>query len=108
MSLPTKRLRHRMKLQADTSTDGAEDPSYTDYATGIPCDIKPVTGGERYLGKQLQAETTLAILTRYNDNFLPTMRAVNEETSVNYAINRLIDVDGRQHFWLIEATEVVV
>ena len=108
MSLPTKRLRHRMKLQADTSTDGAEDPSYTDYATGIPCDIKPVSGLEYRYAKQLQAIATIGILTRYNANFLPTMRAVNEETSVNYAINRLIDVDGRQHFWLIEATEVVV
>ena len=106
--IPTRRLRHRIKLQSDTSTDGAEDPSYTDYATNIPADVKPVTGGERYLGKQLQAETTLAILPRYNENFNPSMRAVNEETSKNYDINRMIDVDGRQHFWLIECTEVVI
>lgn len=94
-------------MQSDTSADGAEDPTYTDFAVGIPADIKPVTGGERYLAKQLQAETTIAILTRYRSDFTPDMRAVNEETSVNYDINRLIDVDGRQHFWLIEATEVI-
>lgn len=97
-----------MTFKQDTSADGAEDPSYTDYLANVPCDIKPVTGGERYLGKQMQAETTVAILTRYYDGLLPNMRAVNDVTADIYEINRMIDVDGRQRKWLIECTEVIV
>ena len=108
MSLSTKRLRHRITFHEDTSADGAEDPTYSSFAAAIPADVKPVTGSERYLGKQLQAETNFAILTRWRSDVDPSMRIVNDETSVNYEINRMIDLDGRQHFWLIEATEVVI
>ena len=101
-------MRHHVTFKSDTSADGAEDPSYTDFLAKVPCDIRPVTGGERYLGKQLQAETTVLIITRYNSSLLPTMRAVNDVTSKVYHISRLIDVDGRQRKWLIECTEVVV
>jgi len=101
-------MRHNITFKQDTSADGAEDPTYTEFLCNVPCDIKPVTGGERYLGKQLQAETTLVILTRYYEGLTPQMQAVNDVTGSVYHLSRLIDVDGRQRQYLIEATEVIV
>ena len=101
-------MRHRITFQVDATADGAEDPSYSDFLSNVPCDVRPVSGGERYLGKQLQAETTIAIVTRYYDNLTPNMRAVNDVSGAVYEISRMIDIDGRQRRYLIEATEVVV
>ena len=108
MRIPKKRLRHRLTMKQETGNDTDEDPSYGNYMTGVPCDITPVSGGESYLGKKLQETTRLAIVTRYNQNFKPDFRAINEHTLVTYEFTHLHDLGGRQQFWLMEATEVVL
>ena len=102
------RLRHRVTIKSDSSTDSELDPTYTTFMAGIPCDIVPTTGGEKYRGKQLQAETQYVIETRFYTGFLPNMIAVNEMTDDEYTINRIIDDRGRSRLLLMEATEVVV
>lgn len=101
-------MRHRITMKQDTSTDDQIDPTYTNFRTGIPCNIVPVTGGERYRGKQLQAETDHLIETRWVSEYKPNMIAVNEVTSAEYTINRILSEHGRDRIALIEATEVVV
>jgi hypothetical protein len=102
------RLRHRVTFKVDTTTDDTVDPVYTDYLAAVPCSIKPVGGGERVRGMQLQAETTYACECRYYDGLLPDMIAVDDETSVTYYINRIHSVVGRDRTMLIELIEVVV
>lgn len=101
-------LRHRVNLQSDGSTDDTIDPSYSNTWKNVPCNIVTVTGGERYRGRQLQAETTNVIEMRYLDNILPNMIAVDSVDSTNYTITRVLDKDKRQRFLFLEAVEVVV
>ena len=97
--------RHYITIQNDTSADGQIVPTYEKFLANVPCNIKPVGGGERYRGNQLLATTRYVIETRYNDEFKHDMRAVNEETNAEYYFSRMIDHEGRQRVWLIEATE---
>lgn len=101
-------FRHRVNIKQDTSADGEVDPTYATLWKEVPCNIVPVTGGENYRGKQLQAETQYVIETRYYSGIAPNMIAVNTLDSTQYLISKLIDVNGRQRFYMIEATEVVV
>ena len=101
-------MRHRITIKHDTSPDGEVDPTYTALRVNIPCNIVPVNGGERYRGKQLQAETNHVIETRYWSEIKPDMIAVNEVTNAEYTISRVLNHQGRDRMALIEATEVVV
>ena len=100
--------RHRVNINYDAQPDGDVDPQYKTLLFDVPCDIVQVGGGERYRGKQLQAETNTVIETRYYPGFLPNMIAVNVLTAQTYLINKIIDRDGRKRFLLIEAIEVAV
>jgi hypothetical protein len=99
--------RHRVTFKRDTSPDGNPDPSYTsNIIPNWPCDIRPVSGGERVRGKQLQAETKVLIETRYSSLMRTTDIAVNDVTAEQYLINNIIDIDGRKRRVMIECVEV--
>ena len=102
------RLRHRVTIKHDTAPDSVVDPSYAVLMAGVPCNVVPVSGGEKYRGKQLQAETNIVIETRYYSGWLPNMIAVNEQTAAQYLISRMIPRDGREREILIEAVEVTI
>ena len=97
--------RHRVTFRQDTSTDSEVDPTYTDYLA-VPCSVVPVGGGERYRGRQLEAETTTVIETRYYAGLAETMIAVNDVTAAQYTINRIINHEGLFRVLIIEAIEV--
>ena len=100
--------RQNINFLEDVSPDGTIDPEYQPYALGIPAAIVPKSGGEVYRGVQLQAQTNNVIEMRWIDGLLPNMTIQNVATNQTYLITRMIDVNGRQREWLIEATEVVV
>ena len=101
-------FRHRVNVRYDSAANGEVDPDYQTLLFDLPCDIVQVGGGEKFRGKQLQAETNTVIETRYFDGVLPNMIAVNVVSGVEYLISRILDRDGRKRFVIIEAIEVVV
>lgn len=102
-----KRFRHHIKLQHNTGPAGDNDPTYTDFATGIDCSIMNVGGTERISGRQVQAETTVVIDLRFLENVDPSMRAINEHTLAEYAIVAAYDPDNMLRMMRIEAREVL-
>lgn len=98
-------LRHMIKFMEDNTPDGVQDPNYVDFATGIPANIVPVTGGERFRGRQLEATTTNVIELRNNPGITPRMIAVNELTGAEYLIGRILDQHGRDRYQIMECTE---
>lgn len=102
------RLRHRVTFKVDSSADGEVDLTYVAFLSAVPCSIVPVSGGEPYRGKMMQAETTYALETRFYDGLLPNMIAVNDESGVEYSIRKVHSINGRDRMMLIEITEVVV
>jgi len=101
-------FKHRIDIKSDTSADGEVDPSYTTLLEDLPCTVVPVNGGEVYRGKQLQAETTIVIETRFYSGILPNMIAVNDLSGSEYLIRKVLKANGRERFLMIEAREVVV
>jgi len=99
--------RQLIKFKNDVSEDGTLDPNYSDFFTDIPASIVPKGGGEIYRGVQLQAQTTNVIECRYIDGLLPNM-IIEDQNKVSYSINRMLDSNGRQREWMIEAIQVVV
>ena len=97
--------RHRITLLEDISSDGAQDPVYESTISGVPCNIVPVNGGDKYRGKQLQEDTQYVIEMRWLAGINSKLVAVNDITSVQYLINRVIDHQGRQREIIIEAME---
>ena len=102
-------FRHRVHFYRDTSDDGELDAEYTStFLANVPCDITDRRGTETYRGRQIQANTTHIIETRYYPGLLPNMMIENAATGDQYGIVSIIDHRGRQRFLTIEATEVVV
>ena len=100
------RLADRITVKKDTSADGAEQASYTNWLVDWPADIKPVGGGETYRGNQLEGIVTHIITTRYTDGFLPTMKAVNRlDETVEYRFQRILEKNGKTV--VISAVETV-
>jgi len=54
-------MRHRMSVYQEASAVGSDDPSYTLLHKNLPCNIVPVSGGEVYRGRQIEAGETHAI-----------------------------------------------
>jgi len=99
-------MRHRIDWQRDISEDGDVDPNYDTFIRNMPCNIVPVRGMEKYRGRQLMSETSYVIETRYYQEILDTsLVCVNSVSGTLYTINSAIDVDGRQRFMMIQATE---
>lgn len=102
------RMRHCVNVQQDTSDDGDGDPEFTSYARDVPCNIVPVSGSETYRGRQLEATISHLIYMRRVDGLLPTMRLVEQGTSRQFNIIRVLDEDGRRTNMEVQASEVVV
>lgn len=101
------RMRHRIKLQIRNSPDGAEVVTYADHETNVPADIQPNGGNSAMRGKQLESDVSHLIECRFTGDYTPTMKIVNEETSDEYNIVRIVKKDGRRRRYLILANEVV-
>ena len=100
-------MRDRVRFMIDSTLDGNADPIYDEKFVGrIPCAIHDKTGGERFRGRQLQAETTVVIEMRWIPGLKPTMQAVNEVTGATYSINRILREDARNQYVLIEGLEL--
>ena len=100
--------RHTVSFLEDISPDGTLDPEYSSHFAAIPASIVPKSGGEVYRGVQIQAETTNVIECRYIAGLKPNMIIRDSVTNQDYLIRSMLDVQGRQREWLIQATEVVV
>lgn len=102
------KFRHRVNFMRDVSPDGTIEPDWKLFLCEIPCNVLEVGGGEKYRGKQLQAETSIVIETRHYDGIKQNMIAVNVLTGVEYTINKINNRHGRSRFLMLEATEVDV
>ena len=99
--------RHRIKILRDDTLDGEVDPNYVQYMTGIPCNIVPITGGEIYRGKQIQAETTTMIEFRNLQGLSTRMVFENLINGQRYLITRILEHHGRNRVLMAEAIEVL-
>lgn len=99
--------RHTVHWQYDSSAAGTDDPSYTTYLRNWPCRITPVSGGETYRGRQIEATATHLIEGRWFEGYSPTMRLYDEVNSRYLNIQRIFDRDGTRQNIEVHATEVV-
>ena len=97
--------RHQIRILHDVAPDGTSDPDYEVLLSAVPCDLKPMGGGEVYRGLQIEATTTSIIETRYNPAITTQMIAENELTGKRYLISRILEQHGRQRVLLIQCTE---
>lgn len=104
----TTRMRYRVTIKRENSADGSDVPTYDNFMQQVPCDIVPVSGGETYRGRQIEATATHLISTRYVDGVLPTMKLVDDHSSVEYFIERINKRDGRNHMLDIQCRERVL
>lgn len=100
-------MRHRMSVYTETSATGADDPSYTVHKSNLPCNIVPVSGGEVYRGRQIEATETHVIETRRYVSWSPRMRIYDQTNARWLDIQRALDVEGRRTMVLLTASEVV-
>lgn len=103
-----KRMRYRVTIKRENSADGADTPTYDNYMQAVPCDIQPVSGGESYRGKQIEATATHLISMRYVAGMLPTMKLIDDHSDVEYFIERIQKRDGRNHILDIQCREDVL
>jgi len=64
------RLRHRVELQSVTRTQdgyGEADESWSTYTT-VWAAIEPLRGQERYLAQQVNSDTEIKVVVRYNSS----------------------------------------
>jgi hypothetical protein len=97
-----------MSVYQEASAVGSDDPSYTLLHKNLPCNIVPVSGGEVYRGRQIEAGETHAIETRRYVNWLPTMRIYDQNREVYLNVQRSFEVDGRRNMIVVTASEVVL
>lgn len=100
-------MRHRVHWQSENSADGADDRSYTAFLRNWPCEIVPVSGGEVFRGKQIEATVNHVITGRRVQGALPTMRLYDELNTRYFDIHRIFEVGGVRHDIEVHATEVV-
>jgi len=99
--------RHNVTIQYNNATAGSDDPSYATFVANVPCKITPVSGGEQYRGRQIEATVTHLIEMRFLSGLSPTMRLYQAIGTKYYNIQRIFEVDGKRHDVDIMATEVV-
>ena len=100
-------LRHRMDVYKETAADGSDDPSFTLYRTGIPCNMVPTSGMETYRGRKLEARINYVVETRWHRDYLPNMKLKDVNTGKTLQIESAIERDGRRVWHDLFATEVV-
>ena len=93
------RLRHRVTIQQKVKSRGAsgqETFTWSDWATGVPASIEPLSGRELMRVQQEHAETKTRIVMRYRAGVTTEMRLVHGSTY--YDIKSVIhhDLRGRQ------------
>lgn len=103
-----KRLRYRLDFYKETSADGAEAPTYTLWKAEIPVDIVPVSGGEIYRGRQIEATATHVVTMRHIEGVLPTMRLKDTKTEQLYHIEKLPKREGRDYMIDLQCREIVL
>lgn len=86
------RLRHRVRIQADTPTVDARGdpiPSWTTYAT-VWAAVEPLEGSELVRFQQVQAETTCRVRMRHNSSVAATNRILHDSRTLQVltVINR--------------------
>ena len=97
--------RQRIRFMQDTQPDSDVDPVYGVFMADVPADVVPVGGGERYRGRQIEANTKTIIECRYYPGFKTNMIAVNQETGAQYLINRMIEHQGRLRTLIFECND---
>ena len=102
------RLIYRISFQKDQNPDGDNDPDYRTVYRDVPANIVPVTGGERYRGVMVQAETNTVIETRYRECLEPDMVILDQGSGQQYLIKMIKYLNGRRKHIRIETTEVVI
>lgn len=108
-------LRRRIALQVrDTSKDdyGQQVATWTDYMTGVPAEIEPLSGRALEAARVMQSEVSHLITVRYtpmlaNPLKIATMRAVyaNGGTTRYFDIGAAINVEERNKEIRIYASE---
>lgn len=104
------RMRHLVDFQKDTATTqgtrGHSTPTWVTQQRAY-CDIMPLTGNELVVQRQVRPTVTHKITTRWASSFtpLPTWRVKYGDRV--FHIDGLINVDERNEFWEITATELI-
>lgn len=87
MKMIAPRLRHRVDIQnfatTQDSNTGAVVDAWTDFDTGIPAEIMPMSGREFLAAQSIQAGVNTKIILRYQDGVEPRMRVVHNATIYN-------------------------
>jgi head-tail adaptor len=102
----TGRMRHYVTIQNDSSNIGDEQPSYMDWMTDVPANVYEVRGSETFRGRQLEANVTHVIETRWYDGILPTHRVIWDSKTID--LSAAIDRDGRKRFLELHGNQVEV
>lgn len=101
------KMRHRVTINVDQSSDSAEVNDFQPVHTGVPCNIVDIAGAEKFRGEQLEATTTHIVEMRVLVDFelLPTMQLVDARGRVLEIINSL-DKTGRERYLQIQCSQV--
>jgi SPP1 family predicted phage head-tail adaptor len=102
-------LRHRVTLQSEVTqrdpATGAAFNAWSDFATGVPAEVVPLSGREFIAAGARQAEVAARATIRYQPGVLPTMRVLFD--GATYEIVAVLpDPTGRGHLTLMLATGV--
>lgn len=105
MTTTIGRLRHRVNLQSATTTRDAGGGVTESWSTvaQIYCDIKPVSGSERYRQGKVQESLTHEIVMRHRTG-IDTNYRINFE-SRNFNVRSIRNIDERDRFLVLLCTE---
>ena len=77
--IPAGTLRQRITIQQSTdSQDATGQPirTWANVISGVPARVESVAGGETVRGRQVMAQTTTLLTTRWMSGITPSMRIV--------------------------------
>lgn len=100
------RLRHKVTVQLDQSTEGDANPAFTGtFASSLPCRIHEVGGDKQFRGVQVEAHITHVVTHRYLSGLSNrTHRYLWGNRVLN--IEKVLNPDGRQHEHEVHCKEI--
>lgn len=96
-------MRHRVDIYSESSDDGDAQPEYTIFKKNVPCNVVPVSGGEVYRGRQIEADINYAVDMRWLASLSPMMKLVYGSKTL--FVERIMESDGRQRYVTMFCTE---
>lgn len=96
--------RHYVNIKQDTSDDGDQTPVYSEFMSSLPANVVEVRGMEKFRGRQIEANVTHLIETRWYAGITPAMRV--EWNGKTIDLTAVIDRQGRSRYLELHGNEV--